>query len=334
MMSDAETTTPSANSTRRQRYLEYEELAGGKVGRSYYIMTALSAVIAVFGLLLNSSAVIIGAMLVAPLMTPILGLALGITRGDFPVIRSKLTDIGLGAFTAILLATVFSYFSPDLTQNSEIIARTAPNLFDLGVAIASGAAGAYAFAHKDMSAALPGVAIAAALVPPLAVVGLGLGNLDFTLVLGASILFLANLIAIVMAGALTFIAVGYFAHTARRLRERRIKALTVSAITLFIVAVPMTYFMVDNLLSADKQKRINAAVENNFPGSEGYRKFEVDWNKSQGKNELTVVFTGMSPPENDRVVNLITELKEIVGEKAEVEVLFVPYYSFEDGHWK
>ncbi len=333
-MSDVDAASPSAITTRRRRYLEYEELAGEKVGRSYYIMTALSAVIAVFGLLLNSAAVIIGAMLVAPLMTPILGLALGMTRGDFPVIKRKLIDIGLGALTAVLFATVFSLLVPELAYNNEITARTAPNLFDLAVAIASGAAGAYAFAHKDMSAALPGVAIAAALVPPLAVVGLGLGNFDFSLVLGASILFLANLIAIVMAGALTFIAVGYFAHTAKRLKERRMKALVVSAVALFIVTVPMTYFMVDNILSVNKEKRINAAVEKNFPGSEGYRKFQVDWDRAHGRNNLTVVFTGISPPDNETVENLITELRGIAGEKVKVEVLFVPYYSFEEGRWK
>ncbi|MCP4228816.1 MAG: TIGR00341 family protein [bacterium] len=318
----------------RRRYLEYEELTEEKVGRSYYIMTALSAVIAVFGLLLNSAAVIIGAMLVAPLMTPILGLALGMTRGDFAVIGRKLRDIGLGAAVAILFATVFSFFVPEMDYGSEVLARTAPNLFDLAVAIASGIAGAYAFAHKDMSAALPGVAIAAALVPPLAVIGLALGNFDFALVLGSTILFLANIIAVVMAGALTFIAVGYFAHTAKKLKERRFKALLVSTAALVLIAVPMGYFMVDNVLTANKENRINEAVENSFPDSEGYEKFRIDWDKQRGGDRLVVIFTGISPPDNDRVEGLINELGEITGENTEIKVRFVPYYSFEKGRWK
>jgi uncharacterized membrane protein len=240
----------------------------------------------------------------------------------------------LGAAVAILFATVFSFFVPEMDYGPEVLARTAPNLFDLAVAIASGIAGAYAFAHKDMSAALPGVAIAAALVPPLAVIGLGLGNLDFTLVLGSSILFLANIIAVVMAGALTFIAVGYFAHTAKKLKERRFKALLVSTIALIVIAVPMGYFMVDNILTANTENRINEAVENSFPGSEGYEKFRVDWEKKRGGGRLVVIFTGISPPGNDRVEGLIKELGEIAGNNTEIEVRFLPYYSFEEGSWK
>ncbi|MGD8634643.1 MAG: amino acid permease, partial [Anaerolineales bacterium] len=147
---------------------------GARPDTDFFVMMGLSAVIATYGLLQGSTAVIIGAMLVAPLFTPILALSLAIVQGDIRLLRLAIEAALKGIVLAVGLAVALSALSPLRVVTSEIAVRTSPNLFDLAVALASGAAGAYALAREDVAAALPGVAIAAALVPPLGVIGVGL----------------------------------------------------------------------------------------------------------------------------------------------------------------
>ena len=171
----------------------------------YFVMIGLAAGIAALGLLLNSPAVIIGAMLVAPLMAAIVGLGMGIVMGDLPLLRMAASATLRGMLLAIGVGIVAGFLALDATPTAEILGRTQPTLLDLGVAIVSGAAGAYALCRKDVSASLPGVAIAAALVPPLATVGIGLAWGNMTVAGGALLLFVTNLIAIGAASAAIFL---------------------------------------------------------------------------------------------------------------------------------
>jgi len=175
----------------------------------FYVMMGLSAVIASLGLLLNSPAIIIGAMLVAPLMSVIVGVGLGIVEGDGDLLRSALLSSAAGTALAVFLAFLIGLVLPGTAATPEIMSRTAPGVLDLGVALASGAAVAYALCRKDVSAALAGVAIAAALVPPLATVGLGLSMFEPRIAVGAGLLFVTNLIAIAGASALVFLLMGF-----------------------------------------------------------------------------------------------------------------------------
>jgi uncharacterized hydrophobic protein (TIGR00271 family) len=175
----------------------------------YFIMIGLSAIIATYGLLQDSTAVIIGGMLVAPLFTPILATSLAIVSGDIQLLRLAAESMLKGIVLAVGVAIVITVLSPLKSVGSEINARVAPNLFDLAVALASGAAGAYAIARKDVAAALPGVAIAAALVPPLSVLAIGLALGSAQVAGGGGLLFLTNLVAIVLAGAITLLLLGF-----------------------------------------------------------------------------------------------------------------------------
>jgi len=147
---------------------------GARPDADYFVMIGLAAAIASFGLLLNSPAVIIGAMLVAPLMAAIVGLGMGIMMGDVRLLKLAASATLRGMLLAITVGFVIGLLASNSIQTGEVLSRTQPALLDLGVALASGAAGAYALCRKDVSASLPGVAIAAALVPPLATVGIGL----------------------------------------------------------------------------------------------------------------------------------------------------------------
>ncbi|HNS50013.1 MAG TPA: DUF389 domain-containing protein [Anaerolineae bacterium] len=183
--------------------------SGAEPNLDYYVMIGLAAAIAAFGLLQNSPAVIIGAMLVAPLMAALFGLSLGIVRGDARLLRRAGSATLRGILLAIAMGALLGFAVPAATPQSEILNRSAPTLLDLGVALASGLAGGYALCRKGVSASLPGVAIAAALVPPLATVGIGLSLGQGRIAGGASLLFLTNLVAIIAAGALVFLWLGF-----------------------------------------------------------------------------------------------------------------------------
>jgi uncharacterized hydrophobic protein (TIGR00271 family) len=170
-----------------------------------------ASVIASMGVVTDSTAVVIGAMLIAPLMTPLMGMAISLVMG-WPkrLKRSALVAsagivfaIGIGALIGLIVPAVI-----DTTTNSQIISRSSPTILDLIIALAAGAAGAYGLSRPDVSDSLPGVAIAIALVPPLSVVGIAYSQGDWMAGNGALLLFLTNMLAILIMGGLTFVLTG------------------------------------------------------------------------------------------------------------------------------
>jgi uncharacterized hydrophobic protein (TIGR00271 family) len=243
--------------TRAEQVSIYKQVRrGARPDVDFFVMIGLSAIIATYGLLQGSSAVIIGAMLVAPLFTPILALSLAIVMGDIRLLRLAAEATLKGVALAIGLSIFISALSPLRTVTHEIAARTQPNLFDLVVALASGAAGAYAVARKDVAAALPGVAIAAALVPPLGVVGVGLAIGDPSIAGGGGLLFTTNLIAITLVSSITLLLLG-FRPTARVGRQRLRFGLVASLALLTIIAIPMVAVFVDSV----QESRVRQTIE-------------------------------------------------------------------------
>ena len=174
----------------------------------YFVLILVSAVLASLGLLLNSPAIIIGAMLVAPLMQPLTATASGLAAGRPLLIqRSAITSVQ-GILVALLVAIVIGTVLPVNIPTGEMLSRGNPTLLDAAVAIASGFVAAYATARKDIPAALAGVAIAAALMPPLCTIGLGAALRDSELAFGAALLFTANIICITIAGWVVFFWLG------------------------------------------------------------------------------------------------------------------------------
>ena len=162
---------------------------GADPSLSYYVMLFLSGVIAVLGLLAGSTAAIIGAMIVAPLMGPIVAMAFAITMNNRRLLKQSLLSVLTGASMVILTAYLVSELLGITTLNPEILQRTQPTLIDLAVGLAAGAAGSFAKTRREIADALPGVAIAVALVPPLSVIGIGLALGDHTVAVGSTLLF-------------------------------------------------------------------------------------------------------------------------------------------------
>jgi uncharacterized hydrophobic protein (TIGR00271 family) len=180
-----------------------------RINESYLVLMLLSSLLASVGLFLDSAAVIIGAMLLAPLMAPIVSLAMGLLRQQAGLQKNSLYKIGVGICIALLSSALVSLLFPHDPITDEMRARLNPTLLDLAVAIISGVAGAYSKAYREIIQSLAGVAIAVALVPPLAVSGIGLGRGDFNFFLQAFLLFSTNLIGIVFAATITFRMLGY-----------------------------------------------------------------------------------------------------------------------------
>ena len=175
----------------------------------FMVMLVLSALIATLGLFINSASVIIGAMLIAPLMQPIVSLGMGALRRDVSLQVNSVKTILVGVFAVILTSMFVALIVPIETLTSEMAGRLSPSILDLFIAIASGVAAAYAKNNEKILGSLAGVSIAVALVPPIAVAGVGLGWANLHMFGAAFLLFVTNLVGIVFAVAVTFMVLGY-----------------------------------------------------------------------------------------------------------------------------
>jgi uncharacterized hydrophobic protein (TIGR00271 family) len=176
---------------------------------TFVILLTLSTVLATLGLFINSASVIIGAMLLAPLMQPIVGLSMGVLRRDMGLLMRGARSITVGVALVLSTAMTIAQLTPMHNLGSEMAARLSPTILDMLVAIASGIAAAYAKNNPKISGSLVGVAIAVALVPPLAVSGIGIGWGSLEMFSSAMLLFLTNLVGIVLAASLTFFILGF-----------------------------------------------------------------------------------------------------------------------------
>jgi uncharacterized hydrophobic protein (TIGR00271 family) len=204
----------------------------------YWIQLFISSLIASFGLLQNSVAVIIGAMLIAPLLRPIKGIAFGITTGQNSFIwRSTLLLIS-SMIVTVSAAYLFALLVPLRLETAEIISRTAPNLLDLFIAIASAIIAILAIYYKKLSETTAGVAMAAALLPALCVVGIEFSLSNFEAAWGSFFLFLTNLFAILSVGVIIFLIYGFSPHH-EDTKQRTTKSVFILFILLILISIPL-----------------------------------------------------------------------------------------------
>ena len=210
---------------------------------SYIAMLLLSVAIASLAVLQDSTAVIIGAMLVAPLMTPIMGYAAGLVAGWRDRVLRSLAVVAASVMAAIGLAWILASWIPALVPlgaNSQVLSRSSPTLLDMAVALAAGAAGAYATIDDRVSSSLTGVAVAVALVPPLAVVGVTLQAGQWQDAFGSFLLFATNLVSIILASMVIFVLIG-FSPVKKMLEGRKAISdlVTMVALAALLIMVPL-----------------------------------------------------------------------------------------------
>lgn len=216
----------------------------------FYVLLILATVISTFGLLMNNAAVIIGAMLIAPLMEPILGLSFSsLTRNGPFVVRSTVTLLS-GILLAVLVSYLLSLPFPNLSISDEVLARIKPSLLDLFVALATGFVAGYAKVRKHLSGTLYGVSVSISLLPPLCVVGIGLATSRSEIYMGASLLFLTNLISILCSGVLAFLLIR-LSH-----RQKSLKSLILPGASLLLLAIPLSF----SLYTIQQKKTLEAEL--------------------------------------------------------------------------
>ena len=180
--------------------------------KDFFLMVVLSVLMATFGLLIDSSTVIIGSMLIAPILYPILSFAIGITMADFSLSSKAAITLTKAASLSVIIALfVTLLFSPSMgNQTKEILERTKPSLISIAVGVTAGLAAAFAMTKPKLNETLPGIAISVALIPPLAVVGIGLANLDITMASNALLLFLINAAGIIFSASIIFSLMNFY----------------------------------------------------------------------------------------------------------------------------
>jgi uncharacterized hydrophobic protein (TIGR00271 family) len=314
---------PALNSE-EQWEVRRELSKGAQPGIDYFVLIVLSCVIAALGLLLDSPAVVIGAMLVAPLMTPILAFSLGLVLGDLRLIRFSVEAILKGVTLAVVIAAFIGLLSPLNVVTGEMAARARPTLLDMVVALVSGMAGAYALARKDVSAALPGVAVAAALMPPLATVGLGLALGEIGLAGRAFLLFATNIAAISLAGGIVFLLLGIRPHawgpeSRRRLRQR----LAASFLLLLAISIPLGIIL-SNVVQGTLQRQTAEEVLAEYTAAEGGGLVDLEMEWEEADLHIVASVRSSQPIEQQTVEDMQAALSEGLGYPVRLEVIVLP----------
>jgi len=262
----------------------------------FAMLLLLSTIIANYGVLKDSTATVIGAMIIAPLMVPIVAAAAALVMGDLNRAGRALLVVAAGVSGVILVAFVSGAIHPifiSFTTNSQIIGRVSPSLGDLIVALASGVAGAFAVSRDDVADSLPGVAISISLVPPLAVTGISLSHGEFLAASGSFLLFITNFFSILLAGGLTFVILGLSLAATHDLKKSiRRKAFIGIIIGTSLVAIPLTLssFRVARQSHLEYQAQI---VAEQWLDQTGYDLVRLD---SSLKNRIELVITGTGTP--------------------------------------
>jgi uncharacterized hydrophobic protein (TIGR00271 family) len=310
--------------TEEQLSVREDLIDGAHPGPDYFVLIVLSSIIAALGLLLNSPAVVIGAMLVAPLMSPILGFSLGIVLGELRLIRTSLESVFKGVVATIIVSILVGLLSPFKEMTPEILARTQPTLLDLFIALASGMAGAYALSRTDVSAALPGVAIAAALAPPLSVVGLGFAFGDFSMAGGALLLFVTNIITISLAGVLTFSLLGIHPIIIQPEIKKRVRRGIIGVTFLvFLITIPLAILM-NGII---KQTREINTIERflvESPQLKNTALLEVERTRFGDELVISATIRAAEPPDQPSVNDLAHNLELELNHPLTLEIITLP----------
>lgn len=270
-------------------------MAESRPSFNYMILVITACLIATFGLLSNSTAVIIGAMLVAPIMLPLRGLAFGILENDQELSRSGIISIVVGTVVALILSITLGKIVGIEDFGSEVLARTEPNLIDLGIAVVAGGLSGFTKVEKGISDAVAGTAIAVALMPPLCVIGLTLSQGFYDLSYGATLLYLTNLIGIALACMIVFVLAGY-----SQLKREFVITLIVASVLAIPLGISFLQFVTQLRLQTDLR---NIFQDKTLTGQRvDLQDTHINWKQNPPKAYLKVRSTEPVTPRQVRLV--------------------------------
>ena len=279
----------------------------------YYLMVMMSAGIAILGLLLSSAAVVIGAMLLSPLMSPILGVGFALATGKQKWLRISARSVAMGSLAAVLFSAFIVLVSPLESMTEEIASRTRPNLLDFLVALFSSIAGSYAMI-RGREGTIVGVAIATALMPPLAVVGYGLATLNWTVFLGSLGLFVTNFLTIALTATLMARLYGFRTTLSRRQGWFQ----NVGIFFIFVaMAIPLGLSLRSIAWEANAQRVVRNAIQAEFGSRARISEQTIDWDSEP----LSITATVFTPDfDTDANGDITRALSEQLGREVSVNV--------------
>ena len=264
-------------------------IGGAKIKGPALVTLILSIFIASIGLNMNSTAVVIGAMLISPLMGPILATGFGFATLNFTVVKSGILRLSLQITIAVLTSALYFYISPVQTATSELLARTEPNIFDVFIAIFGGLAGIIGQTRKTLDNVIPGVAIATALMPPLCTAGYGLANGNWQYFIGAGYLFFINAFFIFFAAFIVLKGV-YSLPFHKQAEEVNRRNQLIFLVIGLIMAIPSIYAGYDMTIKYSESNHMEQFIKNDI-NQEGRRQV-IDYSLDQTNKLVNIVVIG------------------------------------------
>ena len=264
-------------------------IGGAKIKGPALVILILSIFIASIGLNMNSTAVVIGAMLISPLMGPILATGFGFATLNFTVVKSGILRLSLQITIAVLASALYFYISPVQTATSELLARTEPNIFDVFIAIFGGLAGIIGQTRKTLDNVIPGVAIATALMPPLCTAGYGLANGNWQYFIGAGYLFFINAFFIFFASFIVLKGV-YSLPFHKQAEEVNRRNQLIFLVIGLIMAIPSIYAGYDMTIKYSESNHMEQFIKNDI-NQEGRRQV-IDYSLDQTNKLVDIVVIG------------------------------------------
>ena len=284
---------------------------------SFYILTIVSIIIITVGLIINNSVVVIGGMIIAPVIWPLLSLSLSIIHGHKRMLRTSIFTL-LKTFGVILLISfLIGLVTPLYDLSDEILVRTGPTVFNLIIALAAGFGAAFATVYASRSATIFGVAVAVALVPPLCVLGILFAAGRFDLVGGALLLFLTNLVAIIIASMSVFILARFSGPRTKPGEERKTKAIVSTVLAFIVICIPLVYLTYNAILITKVQTITYDLFEQQFVDEQ-----LVNVEVNQGKYSYNIRGTIYGPEEilEDEVDQFTASLSKEVERPVSVDL--------------
>ena len=264
-------------------------IGGAKIKGPALVTLILSIFIASIGLNMNSTAVVIGAMLISPLMGPILATGFGFATLNFTVVKSAILRLSLQITIAVLASALYFYITPVQTATSELLARTEPNIFDVFIAIFGGLAGIIGQTRKTLDNVIPGVAIATALMPPLCTAGYGLANGNWQYFIGAGYLFFINAFFIFFAAFIVLKGV-YSLPFHKQAEEVNRRNQLIFLVIGLIMAIPSIYAGYDMTIKYSESNHMEQFIKNDI-NQEGRRQV-IDYSLDQTNKLVDIVVIG------------------------------------------
>jgi uncharacterized hydrophobic protein (TIGR00271 family) len=284
---------------------------GAELSAAYLLMNVMAATIASYGLFANSPAVVIGAMIITMLLGPITGISLALVDSDQKSLLKGFVTLISGAFVVIATGLAIGLIHSDLPLTDEILARTSPNLADLVIALAGGAAGAYATVSPRLSVAFVGVAIATALVPPLCAANILFARGEIALGSGAVLLTFTNIVAIQFASSAVFWVTGYrkISRTNGLSFITFLRSNVVSIAILCLLAFVLTDSLHKILARKLYESSTQFVLQREIDEAAGSHLVEVRFeDTTDGKNLIRAVVRGPNPPSAEQVAAMEAKL--------------------------